>query len=96
MACKNAPTLVFLSTHSKQDKVGLLRFCFFLRGSAVGDAVLLSRSPADVPRPGLPPAPLGMAALPHNGESGLAASSPRADRRSPRRSVESPASIWRK
>jgi hypothetical protein len=23
-------TLVFLSTHSKQDKVGLLRFCFFL------------------------------------------------------------------
>jgi len=26
-------TLVFLSTHSKQDKVGLFRFCFFFGGS---------------------------------------------------------------
>jgi len=26
-------TLVFLSTHSKHDKVGLFRFCFFFGGS---------------------------------------------------------------
>jgi hypothetical protein len=26
-------TLVFLSTHSKQDKVGLFRFCFFVGGT---------------------------------------------------------------
>jgi hypothetical protein len=26
-------TLVFLSTHSSHDKVGLLRFCFFFEGS---------------------------------------------------------------
>lgn len=28
-------TLVFRSTHSSQDKVGLFRFCFFLGGSSV-------------------------------------------------------------
>lgn len=33
--CRSLLTLVFLSTHSSHDKVGLLRFCFFLRGSAV-------------------------------------------------------------
>lgn len=36
--------LVFLSTHSKHDSVGLLRFCFFLSGSD-GDALSLVLAP---------------------------------------------------
>ena len=32
--CENERTLVFLSTHSSQDKVGLFLFCFFLGGSS--------------------------------------------------------------
>ncbi|KAH6635451.1 hypothetical protein B0J18DRAFT_47973 [Chaetomium sp. MPI-SDFR-AT-0129] len=57
---RNTHTFVFLSTHSKHDKVGLFRFCFFLGWSAaaVGEAVLLSRSSGEVPRPGLAPCPL--------------------------------------
>jgi hypothetical protein len=57
---KQPHTLVFRSTHSKQDSVGLFRFCFFLGWSVVavaeGEALLLSRSSSgDTPRPGLGP-----------------------------------------
>lgn len=38
-------TLVFRSTHSSHDNVGLLRFCFFLGGSEVdGDPLPLLKS----------------------------------------------------
>ena len=38
-------TLVLRSTHSWHDKVGLLRFCFFLEGSDASPAPMLpSRS----------------------------------------------------
>lgn len=75
--------MVFLSTHSKQDKVGLLRFCFFLGGSPVPawDAVPLlplllpSRPPAaDVTVPSPPPGllfTLTVTALPAAGDSDM-------------------------
>jgi hypothetical protein len=78
-------TFVFLSTHSKQDSVGLFRFCFFFGGSPVvaGDAVLLSRSLGEAPSPALGPwpSPLPAAALacspwfaaPHNAGSSSSA-----------------------
>lgn len=54
---RNQNTLVFRSTHSKHESVGLFRFCFFLCGwpSVVGEAVSLpvSPSPDRMPRPPL-------------------------------------------
>lgn len=101
-------TFVFLSTHSKQDRVGLLRFCFFFAGSlvVVGDGVLLwswSSSSGDAPRPGLGAGPgplllerapsIPLAAVPHSsGESGAPTIPTRAALCGPRRSELAPAS----
>jgi hypothetical protein len=38
---KSSLTLVFLSTHSSHDNVGLLRFCFFFGGPGVDPSSFL-------------------------------------------------------